>query len=620
MTQTVPHLREKASNCDHAPDSAWPQFPITPILTTGKYSDFKSHDLEANMKRFFLATCFATFTALPGLAADMTIFVAKKIITMETTIPTATAVAVSQGRIVSVGSLASLNDYVENHDAVVDTQFAEMVLMPGFIDPHVHPSLPAVTTQFPYLAPDDWVLPTGNFPGATTPDTYVARLKELVAEWEQSDHDPDIPFIAWGYHQLWHGEQKRPQLNALFPDTPVMLWHRSFHELIGNDAAFELLGVTEADAQAAPHESDWENGHFWENGAQVLLTKMPFLLAPDRYGKGMENFFALMHQGGVTTAMDMGMGVFGDPEGEFALIRETAERLQPPARLVLTPFITDFLARGKTPSEALEEINRWNTMGTGRVMFDNHFKLMMDGAIYSGLSQFDFPGYKDGHEGQWMVPLETTEEWARFFWNEGFQLHAHTNGDLSGAALIDIVRKLQAETPRFDHRTILEHLAFVHEEQLANMKALGIAASANPYYQYILADTYAQNWLGEDIARHMVPLGTAVRQGLIVALHSDSPMAPLEPLTLVDAAVNRTTIDGNNNAEVEALSVHQALREITIDAAWMMRMEDSIGSIRAGKMADFTVLMLDPYSVDPATLKDIPIWGTVFEGKVYPPN
>lgn len=110
-------------------------------------------------------------------------------------------------------------------------------------------------------------------------------------------------------------------MNALFPDTPVMLWHRSFHELIGNDAAFDLLGVTEADAQIAPHESDWANGHFWENGAQALLAKMPFLLAPERYGTGMENFFALMHQGGVTSEMGMGMGVFGDPEGEFALIR-----------------------------------------------------------------------------------------------------------------------------------------------------------------------------------------------------------------------------------------------------------------------------------------------------------
>lgn len=572
------------------------------------------------MKSFVLAVVVSAFGAAPALAGDVTIFVAKKIITMEDSIPEATAVAVADGRIVSVGSLVSLNDYVQNQDAVVDTRFADKILMPGFIDPHVHPSLPAVTTQFPYLAPDDWTLPTGEFPGATTPEAYISQLQELVAEWEQSDHDPNVPFIAWGYHQLWHGEVMRPKLNELFPDTPVMLWHRSFHELIGNDAAFDLLGVTEADAQIAPDESDWENGHFWENGAQALLTKMPFLLAKDRYSKGMENFFALMHQGGVTTAMDMGMGVFGDPEGEFALIRETADRLQPPSRVILMPFITDFLARGKTPQEALEEINRWNALGNERVYFDKHFKLMMDGAIFSGLSQFGFPGYKDGHKGQWMAPLDVTEAWARFFWNEGFQLHAHTNGDLSAEALINIIRKLQSEKPRVDHRTTLEHFAYAHESQIGNLKALGIAVSANPYYQFILADTYAENWLGEDVARHMVPLGTAARQGLVLALHSDNPMAPLQPLVLVDAAVNRTTINGNQNAQNDALTLHQALRAVTIDAAWMMRKEDEIGSIRAGKIADFTVLEQDPYAVDPASIKDIAIWGTVFEGKVYPIN
>jgi hypothetical protein len=456
-------------------------------------------------------------------AADMVVFTAKKIITMETNIPEATAVAVADGRIVSVGSLDSLSDFIENHGAVVDDQFANKVLMPGFIDPHIHPSLPAVLTQFPFLAPDDWHLPIGDFPGAKTHDDYIARLKELVAVHEASEHDKSVPFIAWGYHQLWHGDVKRPLLNELFPDTPVMLWHRSFHEVIGNDAALELLGITEADAQVYPEEANWEDGHFWENGAKVLVSKMPFLFAPDRYGKGMENFYEMLHQAGVTSALDMGTGIFGDPEGEIALIHATANHLQPPTRLVLTPIITDFLARKKTPEQALAEIETWREGNTELVAIKNHFKIMMDGAIFSGLSQYGFPGYKDGHEGIWMAPLSETEKWARFFWNQGFQIHAHTNGDKSAEALIGIVQRAQAETPRFDHRTTLEHFAFAHEEQLRQMGALGMAVSANPYYQYILADTYAQNWLGEDIARYMVPLGAARRQNVTVALHSDKP-------------------------------------------------------------------------------------------------
>ena len=88
--------------------------------------------------------------------------------------------------------------------------------MPGFIDPHVHPSLPALLTQFPFVAPDDWVLPTGDFPGALDQASYIKRLQELVAQHD----DPNVPFVTWGYHQLWHGDIYRPQLNALFPIHP----------------------------------------------------------------------------------------------------------------------------------------------------------------------------------------------------------------------------------------------------------------------------------------------------------------------------------------------------------------------------------------------------------------
>jgi predicted amidohydrolase YtcJ len=116
----------------------------------------------------------------------------------------------------------------------------------------------------------------------------------------------------------------------------------------------------------------------------------------------------------------------------------------------------------------------------------------------------------------------------------------------------------------------------------------------------------------------MVPLGSLERAGVPFALHSDSPMAPLSPLTLAWAAVNRTTINGNDNLPSQKISVDAALRAITIDAAWIMRWEDRVGSIRAGKMADFAVLEQDPYAVDPMAIKDIPIWGSVFEGRPYP--
>lgn len=552
---------------------------------------------------------------LPGAvrAAEMVLYTASKIITMEHTLPEATAVAVEDGRIVAVGSREELEPLLQARGGRLDQTLENKVLMPGFIDPHVHPSLPAVLTQFPFLAPDDWHLPTGDFPGATDPAAFKASLQALVQDYRNDG----VPFIAWGYHPLWHGEVFREQLNAWFGDTPVMLWHRSFHELIGNDAALQMLGVTEEEVANHP-EIDWPRGHFWENGLKFLVPRMSFLFSPDRFGQGMANFLEMMHRAGVTTALDMGTGIFGNPEQEIALIRQAAEGRAAPARIVLTPIITDFLARKKTPQQALQEIQAWQADNSGRVSVGNHFKIMMDGAIFSGLSQMGPPGYLDGHEGLWMAPLEVTTAWARFFWQQGFQIHAHTNGDKSAAALIDLVRTLQAEHPRVDHRTTLEHFAYSTEDQSRQMAALGMLVSANPYYHYLLSDMYAERWLGPDRAAQMVRLGSLERLGMPFALHSDSPMAPLSPLTLVATAVNRVTINGHLKAPRERTSLQAALRAITIDAAWIMGEENDIGSIRAGKRADFAVLEQDPYTVPPEQLQQIPIWGTVFAGELYP--
>ena len=563
------------------------------------------------MRRIALVFLLALLTPLTA-AADLVVYTAKKIITMEPALPEAEAVAVRDGRIVAVGTLESLRPWTRAHETRIDRRLEDKVLMPGFIDPHVHPSLPAVLTQFPFLAPDDWSLPTGEFPGATDPKTYEKRLKALV----EKHQDPDIPFIAWGYHPLWHGEIYREQLNAWFPDTPVMLWHRSFHEIIGNDAAFKLLGVSESDTEGE-HEINWARGHFWENGARVLLPKMPFLFDPARYGQGMANFLEMIHRAGVTTVLDMGTGVFGNPAAEIALVRSVAEQRQAPARIIMTPIITDFLSRGKTPQEAMAEIDEWRTGNSRRVLVDRHLKLMMDGAIFSGLSQMGPPGYIDGHEGQWMAPLEVTSAWARVFWNAGYKLHAHTNGDKSAAAFIDLLRTLQAENARPDHRFTLEHFAYSTEDQSRQLKALGAVVSANPYYHYILSDIYADQWLGPDRASQMVRLGSLERHGVPFALHSDSPMAPLSPLTLAYNATNRITINGRQTGAEERISLDAALRAITIDAAWVMGWEDEIGSIRAGKRADFTVLDSDPYQAGPPGLMDVSVWGTVFEGKLH---
>lgn len=544
----------------------------------------------------------------------ITVFTAREIVTMEPALPLATAVAVADGRIVAVGSVESLSPWTDGRDATVDDSFRDRVLLPGLIDPHVHPSLPAVLTQFPFIAPDDWSLPTGDFPGVRTPDAYSARLRELGGRHE----DWSVPFITWGYHPLWHGDVYRRELNDLFGDRPAMLWHRSFHEVIGNDAALDWIGL-DGDEVAGHPEVDWERGHFWENGLRFLLARMATLLFdPARYSSGMNTFLEMLHLAGVTTCLDMGIGLFGDPTGEFAQVRAAVEETDAPSRVLLTPIITDFLARGIEPADAVAMVEEWRTENTDRVMIDRRFKLMIDGAIYSGLSQYGFPGYLDGHDGVWMSPPETIREWAEVFWRAGYQLHAHTNGDLSADLFIDILRGLQADHPRFDHRMTLEHFAFTTEQQNRQLTALGALVSANPYYLYMLGDMYSSDLLGPERGSQMVRLGSLERLGAPFTLHSDCPMAPLSPLTLAWCAANRVTINGNELCPEERISLDAALRAVTIDAAWLMGWENEIGSIRAGKRADFAVLDANPYDVGAAGLRDIGVAGTVFEGRPAP--
>ena len=556
---------------------------------------------------FLIALCCA------ASSQAQTIFTAGRIYTMDPGQPTATAVAVDQGRIVAVGEPARLARIPGFSQASIDSRFADLVLMPGFIDPHVHPTLPAILTQFPFLAPDDWELPTGTFPGARTPPEFKSKLDALVAAHGSRQQ----PCIVFGYHPLWHGVVYRQQLSEWYPDTPVILWHRSFHELIANTAALALLGLSE-ETVGEIHHASWSRGHFWETGAKALLPSLSFIFAPERFLAGTGNFLEMAHRGGVTTALDLGTGIFGNAEQELALIRRAVAERDATMRIIMTPLITDFLTREKSPVEAEAEIDRWRQGNTDRVYIARHFKLMMDGAIFSGLAQMGPPGYLDGHQGVWMAPPAVTARWAEHFWKAGYKIHAHTNGDRSAGVLVNMLDELQQKHPRRDHRLTLEHFAYATEEQLRQLATLGGVISANPYYHYILSDLYSDSWLGPDRSAQMVKLGSAQRLGIPFALHSDAPMAPLQPLTLAWAASNRETINGRKTGQSQRISLDAALRAITIDAAWVIGMEDEIGSIRAGKRADFTVLSEDPYVVGAAGLRDIKLWGTVFEGRPAP--
>ncbi len=542
---------------------------------------------------------------------ETTVFTAKRIRTMDLARPLATAVAVREGRIVAVGEAGRLADELGRDANVrVDDRFAGHVLVPGLVENHLHPMMAALLLPMEFITPYDWSLPGREVKGVRGRAAYIARLREIEAA-----HPVTAPLFAWGYHAQFHGSLTRADLNEISAQRPIIAWHRSFHEVIVNDAALAWMGISEEDVAGNP-QVDYANGHFFENGLYVAVQALtPTLLSPDWIGRGLTLTKRSVHQGGITTIADMAFGLF-DLESELAAMMAVLGADDTPFRTLLVPNARSISqALGAEPAfGAIEALPAHNTE---RVRFVRQVKLFADGAFFSQLMQMS-EGYLDGHHGEWLMTPEELLAAARPYWKAGYQLHVHVNGDLGVASALDTLETLQGETPRDDHRFTLHHFGYSTEEQTARIARLGVGVSANPYYIYTLGDAYSREGLGPERASHMVRLGSLARAGVPISLHSDFTMAPAEPLLLAWVAANRETSEGNVLAPEERLSAEHALRAVTIDAARAIRMEDEIGSIEVGKRADFTVLGRDPIEAPVESLANTPIWGTVFEGRVFP--
>ena len=170
-------------------------------------------------------------------------------------------------------------------------------------------------------------------------------------------------------------------------------------------------------------------------------------------------------------------------------------------------------------------------------------KLFADGAIYSQAMQVREP-YTDGHRGVWMIDLDFFERSFRLYWDAGYQIHVHVNGDAGLDMVLNTLEKNLRRHPRRDHRTVIVHFAISAPDQVARIKRLGAIVSGNSYYTTALADNYTRLASVPRLADQMVRMGDVERAGISYSFHSDMPMAPAQPLFLMHCGVNRTTMSG----------------------------------------------------------------------------
>ena len=554
------------------------------------------------------------------------VYRARRIITMDDTRSSVEAIAVRDGRFVAVGSLQSVIAAV-GPDHVVSNEFADRIVVPGLIDQHLHPMLGATTLTTVIIAPEDWNLPRRPQRAASTPEEYDDRIR--VAHQSLA---PGEWLFSWGWHRLWHGVLDRQRLDALVGDRPTAVWQRSCHEWILNSAALRAIGLTREMTEnqgIASQQLDFDRGHFWENGWLIILAKylMPVFMTAERFRTGLTQMVEYLHMNGVTAINEPGIFWRNEPWEMYQEILGHPD----------VPFESTFLVEGRTqpvrglgPSEfvpdAQEQVNRGR--GTKVRVLDRHVKLFCDGAIISQLMQMkdpylDHDGNPDPHHhGEWLMEPRELRSVFDAYWDAGWQIHIHVNGDLGLEVLLDVIEDAQRRMPRIDHRTVIVHFANSTEEQVDRIARLGAIVSANPYYPVGFADKYAEWGLGPQRADSMVRSASVLRRDVPLSFHSDLPMCPSDPMLMTSFAVNRVTSSGRVAGPEQRIDFHDALRAVTIEAAYSWRREDDLGSIEVGKIANLTILDEDPYEADKRRLGEIPIRTTMFEGRIFdvPPD
>lgn len=559
------------------------------------------------------------YQAPAATPSKVTIFIAKEVITMSTKTKVATAVAVRDGLIIDVGEKEQLLDkFKTSEDLIVNEEFADKVITPGLIDPHLHFWLFALVTNAHFITPADWQLPWGDVEGVVGEKEYLNRLKEI----EASLQEPNELLFTWGYHEAFHGTINRKIMDEISNTRPIVIWQRSQHEFYFNTKALEVLEIKESDWQGKGEMtamSNWTEGHVWEKGLYLVLEKVfPLIGSPLKFEKGLERARNYVHAGGITAASDPGVQLTNDMILQMVDVLENGPM---PFDYYLIPAgnaIYDM--NNKDGDKSVEAARKLaNSINSEHIQWEqNQIKLFADGGVFNQMMQMK-DGYLDGHEGEWMQSPEDFAKSAWAFWKNDYQIIVHQTGDLGMELCLNTLEGLLHRKPRYDHRFRLDHFGFSEIPQVKRAATLGAEISSNPFYIHVLGEKYSEVGIGPERSEVMVRGRSVLDEGIKLSFHSDAPMAPARPLLLAWSAVNRIGLSGEEVlGKEERVTIEEAFKAITIDAAYAMQKENEIGSIDIGKKANFTVFEVNPIKAKPETLKDLAIWGTVFEGELFP--
>ena len=555
----------------------------------------------------------------PAAAADtgITIFPARTVVTQNPVMPTARAVAVRDGRVLGTGTVEELEKW--GSDAVpvtIDDSFADAVLVPGFIEAHMHALFTGLLWQGVYIGRFDRVAPDGTLvKGLESKQAVLDRLAKAAAAMP----DDGSWLFAWGYQPEFYGDAPltKADLDPISKGHPMFIENLSMHIYYVNSPALKAAGVTgDTDIEGIVKEDGEPTGELEE--IKAVLAFLPSLppISAEVMEKSVRDIGRMVHRVGVTTFTDMN---FGTVPGAYKAYKAAADDPSFPVRTVLHPVIQIFEEGPIAEKGGLDYLVKLHGADNDRLALGG-VKFIVDGSIQGGTGLFRWPYYyrtfKNGvaNLSQAELTKGVTEVNRR-----GLQAVIHTNADQATEMALNAIEAAQKAHPMPDPRHRLEHNQFPSQAQLRRMQALGVGTNLFTNHIYYWGDLHYDLLVGPDRAERMDPAGSAARLGIPFSIHSDASVTPLDPLHAMWVATTRETMSGRVLGAGERLTVPQALYAVTMGAAELMKQDGEKGSIETGKLADFTALDRNPLEVtDPAELKEIKVLGTVVGGVPFP--
>jgi predicted amidohydrolase YtcJ len=543
------------------------------------------------------------------MAVDL-IIKASSIITMDPHNPRAEAVAVDSvaGTIAAVGTLTDLQ---AANAGVAVKDLGETILMPGLIDPHSHPALSGLSTQKPAI----WIAPYVGFPTFADVTAHFEKLhKETPA---------GVPLLFNGLDRTLQSapELTNADLDVYFPDRPVIVMDNSGHEAYFTTALINLLGWADNKPPADPagsrygrNEDGTSNGRAYEVGAMfaaaapVLATVAAHPLMP------VAEWYKLMSSNGITATSEHTFQ--GNQLKAYVAMAMTPDN---PLRISL--YHMSIEADCTEPVTTPIPENRLKKQG---------IKLWADGSPWNGTIASSFPYLDNDVTRNASIPIgpggEAAMNYTRAQLDEildkvvpsGYQIAFHCNGDAGMDVVMDAYERALNKFNLIgtDHRWRIEHMGGCRGDQFTRAAALGISLSMSPFQFIYWGDLLDGELFPSEIGSQWMAYGDAFRSGAVVSFHNDGSVSPPIPLLNWQSSTTRQTASGKVHGANQAVSLDDAIKAHTVNAAFHLGREHEIGSIEVGKLADFAELSFDPYQADLHKLTEqVKVLGTWVGGK-----